>query len=360
MIVHFDDLYLNVLTGSIAERTVKSTPFSAPMSIRKLKPTAAKFRKKISQQWLSTMRYSFGFLIVGYMLKNNIERAAGFYALPDGRNLFMEFSVAQGNVITSWAVIQESPEDFLSIEGKSYDIVFGNTHISTCTIDILSLHKEFSGAVTPYHIATTVVIGVFFTIAILYFAGILKPEVKLVHQPAQQDIVVPLTTEETRTLYRLAYEDIIIQYNKIVGDLGNDKVINNITATIASNLQTQEVNGNMTVTLQSYFPFDGSNIDDTTGLYSWQQSVSVRKGRDDILGHGNVAYRDINDCVRAILDTGGVITGRYGDAWAFRGEFKDHGSFVNFVNRISGCSFSVSMLNINNEVRLLKGETYGN
>lgn len=360
MVVNFGQINLNVLTGTPVEKASKVIPFHSQVSIRKIKP-GTKFKKKVSQVWISTIKYSFSYIIGYYMLKNNLKKIAGFYALPDGKNLFMEFLVVQNSIIASWLLIQESPEDFLSIEGKVYDAIFGNTSVSNHKINITSLHKELVTEITPIQMILVAFLGISLLLGGLYLGGVIgKKEKVITRKVSQPTMPEPLTVFEERLLRRMVYKDVINQYNDIVLSINKDQVMESASIEFVPN--QYDVTGNINIKLWSYYPFDNAVLEEDTGRYIWQQSFTVKKEKSDISSYDESLSLTMNieECLGILLKNDTTITSRSGDNWKFRVNFTNYNRFINLMNKIYNCPISINLIDIKEESQSIEGELYGN
>jgi hypothetical protein len=330
-----ENTYIDVVKGILVDKPAKSVPLSSGVSFRKLKPSV-KFKKRIDNVWLSSSKYSFEFLIGCYMLKTNKKRVVGFYKIEESRYIVMEFliSVSPPGITSIWSIIKEEPQDYLEIEDKVFDAIFGSTPVSNTTIDFEKLQKEVLGQFKPVHVAAVLLLLILLLVTVykvIHKEPLPKPvETK---QPEQ----IALSEEEANTLHLLVFYELIDSYNRLVSETGEDRIFGSVDMHIEKGQQS--VTGKMNINYKSYYPFKGSSK--SSDYYTWTDNISIEKTKNDIK---SISYRDANECLADIVKDDWEVTGRDDRGWHIRYISNDYKRFIKAVNKVVTCPLQLNLL----------------
>lgn len=331
-----EDTYIDIVKGTIVEKPSKSIPFSSGVVFRKLKPSV-KFKKRVDNIWISSSRFSLELLIAYYMLKTNKKRIVAFYKVEENKHIVMEFftSVSPPGITSTWLTIKEDPQDYLEIEDKSFDEIFGNLSVSTTTIDFVKLQKEILGYFKPiYAIAAAVILLIIFS---MLSVKLVKKEPLLKSVETKPPEQIALTEQEASVLYSIVLYEMVNSYNKIVSQMTNDKILDSASMNISKSDQT--VTGTITIKYKSYYPYEGSIKE--SDYYTWTDNISIEKTKKDLK---ETTYRNSSECLFDVVENNWEVTKRDNRGWHIRYSSKDYKDFVKAINKILSCPLELNSL----------------
>lgn len=328
MFVRFDNYNDNVVYDFVQgrfldqkeSRSAKGTlPYFVTTTIKKLKP-AAKLNRKIGEQWIGTQKLNMAFLLGCYLLKTGKTRLAVFLKKSDKNYIFIEIVATQNSVNASYRWITDTPQDFLALEGKSYDAILGEPKVATELVDWAKMAKEFSNSAKPLHMIITFIVIMGLMTGGLYMFGVIgkkkAPPVKTAAELEKEK--PPLSTGEIKILSLLLTQEMLQEYKHIVNSLDQTPDIAVKTATIAIDSQgPHEVQGSLTVMYESIYPYPGAKQDGD--LFTMQDEKKAMKKREDISIASplvDVAKEGRMAALEALIESGNVAT-RDANGWKF-------------------------------------------
>lgn len=339
MVINFgNNFFFDVVRNARPEKPAKSIDFAgAPVTFRKVKQPA-KVKRKIGSVWVLTKKPSFAFLMSCFILKRGMKKAAGFYSIGNGKYIFMEFVLGVSEITSNWTQIDETPEDYLSIEGKQYDFIFGNSEIKNIDIDFDALYKEllqrFSSSQVRMVVMGAAVLGVVGIGLWAYFAYT-KPKAASSNIPPPPP---PLTEREQRILENVVMKNMYDEYNKNVESVGPERVMTEAMAAVS--IEPLAVKGKLVVKYKSFYPFDNSAKDGD--WYVWLKESGVEKKREDI--PAGFKLKDPKECLGIFLQNKAEVITRKDNKWQIRLETTDYHRFIKTLNSAYGCPLSFRTL----------------
>jgi hypothetical protein len=268
------------------------------------------------------------------MLKTNKKRIVGFYRIEEGRYIVMEFfiSVSPPGIISTWSSIKEEPRDYLEIEDKVFDAIFGNTPVSNAAIDFEKLQKDVLHQFKPVYMAAGLLVLILLLIPVYQLLQKKPPPKPVVtEKPAQ----ITLSEEEASTLHCLVFYDLIDAFNNITLETGEDKIFESMEMNIGKSQQS--VTGKIHIKYKSYYPFRGSSK--SSDYYTWADNISIEKTKSDLRG---ISYRDADKCLIDIVKDDWEVANRDDRGWCIRYTSDDYKKFINSINRIVACPVQVN------------------
>ncbi|MCK9228212.1 MAG: hypothetical protein M0P30_10550 [Syntrophorhabdaceae bacterium] len=346
MLVRFDSYNDNVVydfaQGRFLDqresRGLKGTlPFSVTTTIKKLKP-ATRISRKIGEQWIGTQKVNMVFLLASYLLKTGKTRLAVFLKKSEKNYIFVEITVAQTTVNASYKWVTDTPQDFLALEGKSYDAILGEPKVATEILDWVKMAKEFSTTAKPLYIAIVLVVIAGFVVGGLYMFGVIgaKPPPPRKTAAELEKENPPLSTGETKILSLLLTQEMLQEYKHVVDSLDQTPDIAMKSATIRINPQgSHEIQGNLTVIYESIYPYPGAK--QAGDLFTMQDEKKVTKKREDISIASplvEAAKKARLGALETLIDSGNVAT-RDDNGWKFSVIIeKDYSAVAKMLNSI--------------------------
>ncbi len=328
MLVRFDNYNDNVVydfTGGRfldqrESRGAKGTlPFCVTSTIKRLKP-GTKISRKVGEQWIGTQKVSMAFLLGSYLLKTGKSRLAVFLKKSDKNYIFVEISITQNAVIASYKWITDTPQDFLALEGKSYDVILGEPGVATELLDWAKMAKEFSHAARPLHMVIALIVITGLMMGGLYMSGVTGKK-KVVPKSTAAGLEKekpPLSKGETKILSLLLTREMLQEYKMVADSLHSVPDIAIKSAAITINPHgPHEVQASLTVIYESIYPYPGSKQEGD--LFTTQDEKRITKERKDIptasplieaVKEGRLA------ALEALIDSGNV-TARDTNGWKF-------------------------------------------
>ncbi len=341
MLIRFNEsTFVDLLTGARYDKEQKKAlPFTSDVVFKMIKPSTV-YKKKIGDTWISSMKLSLAYLMGHYMLRNDKKRVAGFYLLNDGQHLVIEFEMSNSPraLKTNWSIHRETPQDYLSIEGKAFDAICGNTEVSNVTIDFPRLYKEAASTVSPANMAAYILI-ILVASGLLYYMLAPTPAVNRGPVVAKDAPPPKLTEAEKESLQAAMFYQLIDEFNKLAAESGTEKVFSAVQASASST--DMAVTARLTVKFISFYPFEGAVKEGDH--YSWDKNVSIEKGRPDIAAG---SYREGAVCLGEMLKGGWDVTQRSGDVWHLKLADNSYSNFIHKVNTGVGCQVSLKSLTL--------------
>jgi len=275
-----ENLFLNPVSGEIKTQVRSSIPLTTAISVRKMKPSL-KYTKKIGDIWLGANKMSFLLVLAYTLLKNQKNKAVGFYKHGD-RYLYIEASVdldRRTSIVTGFTSPNETPEVFITVSGKVYDAVFGETEIRNAVFDFLKAYRELSRRISPFQIGAVLlciaVSGYLFSIVLEKPPKIEPPKVLQKSPPPPP----PLTTAESNKLLLILKNSFIEFYGEAqenVRNRSNEKWLKNVTVSTAPAADNQSISLNANFTYCSFYPFEGARKEGKT--YVWTSPQGLASG----------------------------------------------------------------------------------
>ena len=285
LFVKFDEnLYLNPSTGEIKKQVRSSIPLTAPISVRRMKPSL-KYTKKIGDIWVGSNKMSFLLILAYTLLKNQKNKVVGFFSHGD-RYLYIEASVdldKRTSIVTGFTSPKESPEVFITVSGKVYDAVFGETEIRNAIFDFLKAYRELSRRISPSQVAAVLlcltVSGYLFSVVVEKPPKIERPGVLQKTPPPPP----PLTTAESNKLSLMLKDGFIENYGaaqESIRKRGSEKWLKSVSVSTAPGADGHSVSLTANFTYSSFYPFEGSRKEGKTYVWTAPQGLSL--GRQDL------------------------------------------------------------------------------
>lgn len=342
--VRFNDATcIDVASGNIQDKPSKALLFSSPVVFKRIKPST-RYKKKVAALWISATKLSFEYVMAFYMVREEKKRIAGFYHIGDDKYLVVEFEIVASppGLKSTWSLQKETPHDYLAIEDKTFDAVFGNTQASDTTIDFDKLYKEVVGGMSPAMQITAGACALLLCAAAYFYLFADTPKPQLAASPAQQDTQPPpLTDAETRDLQAAVFYELVDSFNKLVADLGNDKVFSAVQVSITNNANS--VSGKLNVRYRSFYPFATSMKDGDH--YSWENNINIEKGRKDL--RGGALFKDSIACLGTMLKDKWDVTQREDKVWHMKLALPAYRDFIKAVNSVVACPVAVKSIKLN-------------
>jgi len=312
-------------------------PFSDSMSIKKLRPRT-KMNKKFGDSWLSSQKLTMAYILAGFMLKTGKTRLAGFLKKTEKNYIFLEIVITSGTVSAQYKWITDDPQDFLAIEGKTYDIIVGDPNVATEIVDWEKLWKEYSRDTKPLQMVLAAMIVVAVSIGILYAFGIVgvKKKVPVRAAPVAKEQIPPLSSGEIRVLSVLLTQEILQEYKDHVEALEQTPDIAISVATIQiRQLNEHKISATLNITYQSIYPYPSSSKEGD--FYVMRVEKSLERQRSDIsraVSLVDTVKDNYMAALGALMDAGEVAA-RENGGWKFSVVIeKDYARTVAMLNRI--------------------------
>ena len=328
-----DKFYLNPDSGAIKTQVRSSIPLTAPVTVRKLKPSGT-YAKKIGDVWLGSNKMSFSLLLSYLLLKNEKNNAIGFFKYSDGY-LYIEASVdmyKHTTIKTGYTSSTETPTSFMTVSGKAYDAVFGFTDAKNINFDFVKAQQEISRKLTPVHIGA-ILVGLFLSVFLISHVLQKPPKIELPKTTKKAAAPPPLTAAENNKLLHMLKDRFITKYGEIQEELrrsNTEKRLKNITFTTVPNPDGQTMSANFTYA--SYYPFVGSKKEGNN--YIWSKSYTERLTRQDLSKYAPApAAADV--CMRYFLKY--EVTERTTDHWTLSLKEPKHPRIAFLMNLLYEC-----------------------
>lgn len=302
MLITNGDVKVNISSSGSKKGSSLTLPFRDTVSLKKTKPIT-KYKKKMGDIWLGARKMSFLYLAVHYLLKEGKRRMAGFYEMSEttGKYVFIEVLLEGGSVISDFKVIDESPSEFLNMEGKSYDVVFGHQScLSGCIddgynivfIDFDKIHKNLTPVIRPAYL----VLIVFMLVMIGWMVAMLMPEppAKVEEKPKEKP---PLTEQEKNFLRAVVSAKLLDRYRDLEREITRDTAFGDVR--MAVNASEHSVSGNVDVIFRSYYPFKDSRHDGKWFVFS--KSGSENLLREDIQAAQAASFKPPHYCLSRLI-----------------------------------------------------------
>lgn len=312
-------------------------PFSGSMSIKKLRPRT-KMNRKFGDSWLSAQKLTMAYILAGFMLKTGKTRLAGFLKKTEKNYIFIEVTIGTGSVTAKYKWITDNPQDFLAIEGKTYDIIIGDPNVATDLVDWEKLWKEYSRDAKPLQMILAALVIVSVTIGMLYTFGIVgaKKKTPIRTAPAAPEQIPPLSSGEIRVLSLLLTQEILQEYKSHVEALEQTPDIAVSVATIQIRpLSEHKISATLSITYQSIYPYPSSLKEGD--FYVMRVEKSLERQRRDIsraVSLVDTVKDNYMTALGALMDAGDVAA-REDGGWKFAVVIeKDYARTAAMLNRI--------------------------
>ena len=323
-------------------------PFTSSISIKKLRPNT-KVNKKFGDSWLSTQKLSLAYILAGLLLKGNKTRLAGFLKKTDKNYIFLEISIVAGAVSASYRWITDTPQDFLAIEGKSYDIIIGDPEVATEMVDWSKLWKVYSKDIKPLQMIIASITIFSLMIGTMYMFGVIGGKKKGPSKTgtAAPEKIPPLSAGEIKILSILVTQEILQEYKIYVDSLEDTPDIAMRSATIQIKNSELNVTGVLSMVYESIYPYPSSTKQGD--FYTMKVDKSISKKRQDISKASPVidaVKANRMDALSALIDAGDVAA-REESGWKFSVIIeKNYGATVKMLNAIYFSPVVVNSLTI--------------
>lgn len=331
-----DNLYLNLDTGEIKKEVNKSIPLVISIATRKMKPSL-KYAKKAGDIWVGSNKMSFLLVFAYALLKKGKNRVIGFYK-HGNTCIYIEGLVdIHKHVSMRYGFLSpdETPETFMTVEGKVYNAIFGNTHLKNIDLNLKGAYKELTQRVNPVHI---LIILVCFVVTghlanELFFKEPIqiKPPPILVKEPPPPP---PLTTAEADR-FSLALKDKFIEkYAQVQVGVEKDasKWLRN--AQVRTIKETHSVSTDVNFTYASFYPYVNHRKEGNE--YIWSNPHGEKLGREELGGYSSYgAETSSYHCLKYLINY--EVAERMSDRWIVQLQEKKHDRIVFLLNLIQKC-----------------------
>ena len=341
-----EGFYLNPGNGEVKTQARKSIPLTAPISVRKMKPSL-KYARKIGDVWLGSNKMSFALLLAYVQLKQQKNTVIGLYR--NGKQYFyIEGSVdiyKQSTLATGFTEPDETPDVFMSVRGKVYDCIFGSVDIRNTEFDFVKAYRDFSQKVTPLHVvAIFLCLGVAGYLLTTVFHKPPKIEApRIVKQPPPPP--PPLTPAEQSELLVMLKDKFIEKYSDVQKEInrsGHEKWLKSVTlnTTPAPDRQAIAVN----FTYASYYPFEGAKKEGNT--YSWTRPYGESLSRENLKSFSPPPVGPYV-CLKYLIHY--PVTERAGSKWTVSLKEDKYPRIVFLLNLMYACPCAIKEMTINDK-----------
>ncbi len=298
-------------------------PFNSAVSIKKTKPTS-KLKKKVGDVWISAKGMSLMYVLATHMLQRQIRRIVGFYQYPQDPDkvVFLEVALDGSSVVGSMRLIDESPAQFLDMEGKTFDEMIGNVPGLTGTtgIDLDKIYKGLIPSIRPLFVAilgvTVIMLGVM-VYQLVDMTGKQVEEQKPKERPA-------LTVAETNYLSALQYAEMLDKYKALLGRLDKEVALKSVSMTLTAT--PHDVTYAVNVTYRSFYPFVDSKLDGKHYVFLKSETGTLTR---ELAGSIRKELKSPYLCLQHFMPY--KITERSADEWTIRVEEKSHKKAAQFL-----------------------------
>lgn len=340
--VNCGNVVVDIISGNIVTDAKNAIPLTVGTAIRKIKP-AMRFKRKVGPFWIASQQLSMEYLMAAYMLRNNVKKVAGFYQLSDGRFSVFEFTYtpSPASISSTFSFLRESPQTYIEIEDKHYEVIFGNTELTNSNINFAKLLKESSLDKKNIAVLAIGVVVILLSAYVIY--KLLAPEK---HHTVEQKSTVPppLTEKEREILQYMALVKMVKSFNSVVNSMSDDTFLESASLSIQQN--NDVATGTVSLKYRSYYPYPGSSLikADNVELYEWSKSLTVDAGRQDI---NPINYIDPMICLKTAITDGWEIIGREdNDRWKIRLLTENYEDFVRKYNKLAGCKILLGSMSM--------------
>jgi hypothetical protein len=341
-----EGFYLNPASGEVRTQARKSIPLSAPISVRKMKPSL-KYVKKIGDVWIGSNKISFALLLAYVQLKQGKNTVIGLYKHGD-RYFWMEGSVdiyKQSSLLTGLTDADETPDVFMSVRGKVYDSIFGTAEIRNAEFDFVKAYRDFSQVLTPLHLVVAVLC---LSIAGYFFASVF-------HKPPKVEVpkIVkrtpppppPLTPGETSQLLVMLKDKFIEKYSEVQREIsgsGHEKWLKSVTLTTAPTPDRESIA--VSFTYASYYPFEGAKQDGNE--YSWTRPYGESFSRENLKSF-SASPVGAYVCLKYLIHY--PVSERTGNKWTVSLKENKYPKIAFLLNLIYNCPCAIKDMRIDDK-----------
>ncbi len=329
-----ENTYLDILKGEIKGAARNAIPVAAAVHTGKVKPVV-RYKTKVGGVWLGGNKLSFALILAYAMLnsKPGISRAIGFFKHKDVYIYIEGILDIHNNISVKYGYTnpKESPDVFLSVEGKVYDAIFGDRSVRNTDFDFLRIYKRF---IQKISIAQMLVIIICLAASGYMIKQLVLPmRISVPIMRGQPPPPPPLSEREADRLAMVVKEEFLKHYTEVVDGViasHGDKWLQNLQ--FKTTLSPQNVEGDTVFTYASFYPFSGSKKQGNG--YEMTESYSNKLARQDM---SRYIPPDVEPyvCLKYLIHYD--VTGRVGDSWTVIIREKDYGRILFVLNLLQRC-----------------------
>ena len=359
-----DNTVFDILAQKMADTKIiragrgnRTIPFFEHVSIRKLKPRE-RLSHRIGEQWISSRKISFAYLVAYFMLKNKKTVLAGFFDRGDGKYMFIEIKAGNMTIEARYMPgVDSNPRNFMALSGRQYDGIFGDVSLSMesnyINIPYEKILREIAVGVTRSQMAAVLFIAMVTAFVLLFYAGVFtKKKVNPQTVAGAKQSTPPLTSDEMRALSILITSEALVKYKLYIDTLPDDIALRSTTFHIQpvsvsgeKKGAQQEMKGVLSFQFESFYPFRGSKKDGDYFVLKKELVFVKRRGDIQAATRIEAQARQSRKGFETLINLCDVAA-RDDRSWKFTLSEKDYKNVVKILNDIYMSSVVINRLSI--------------